>query len=582
MKKLKELFEIVFSDSKILIDKNVKYRTKPEVKANLKKNSLILISLLLFMIFTQTFYYEGFLLSCIFILLIATQISDLKEKIKCTHLSVKIYSLISSFGICFYALKTNFFLFYNSKFLYWSIFTIALLTSLIGIYTLTTLFLNWLFKIIKSLFLSLSKAELLVFSVISTTLIVFSAYTFLNSCFFWLPNSGIELDFLYTSDTTSIVKNNAYMTLFHCENDIRQPLFAVFAAPILGAFYSLSIPLTLINPVFYALLMNIGQILMMTTANLMVIKMLEPCKANRICLMVLLSLTHTVFLSTIMMEQYIIVYFYLILAIYYYITYNKTSVLTITAATGTLFTSALLFPIEAFHKKDSENIFIKSVSSIAKNTIVFIFTILAFCRYDVIINFIKKLTFLMCFSSIKSEEKLNCFNQFLAFVASCFKFPDSAVSVLRKGVFIKITCPLTEESITDINNKLTWQLTDKSLTDINYVGIIILVLCFISAIVNRKNILTKIAALWSLFSVIILGVIGWGAIENGMVLYSLYFCWAYFILLVKLVQWLADKTKCKSIIIIASIGASIALVIANYHGIADLLSFAFSEYPYSL
>ena len=44
-------------------------------------------------------------------------------------------------------------------------------------------------------------------------------------------------DVIYTSDSTFLVQGNVYLALTHAENDLRQPLFGVFAAPFIGIPY---------------------------------------------------------------------------------------------------------------------------------------------------------------------------------------------------------------------------------------------------------------------------------------------------------------------------------------------------------
>ena len=89
----------------------------------------------------------------------------------------------------------------------------------------------------------------------------------------------------------------------------------------------------------------------------------------------------------------------------------------------------------------------------------------------------------------------------------------------------------------------------------------------------------KIAGAWAGFSVVLLLAVGWGAPENGMILYTLYFGWAFLVLLFRLVQWIGAKLKTGLLtpIVTCTIVALIGWL--NFRGIGALLAFAFEHYP---
>ena len=98
---------------------------------------------------------------------------------------------------------------------------------------------------------------------------------------------------------------------------------------------------------------------------------------------------------------------------------------------------------------------------------------------------------------------------------------------------------------------------------------------------DAQNYAQKVFEVWNLGSMdaLLLLVIGWGSPENGMVLYSLYFSWAFFVLLFLLMDWIAEKGKMKLLVPAVSCVAAAALIVCNYHGMADLLAFATRYYP---
>lgn len=118
-------------------------------------------------------------------------------------------------------------------------------------------------------------------------------------------------------------------------------------------------------------------------------------------------------------------------------------------------------------------------------------------------------------------------NQFLYFVRSIFIAPSGQIT----GKIIKY-----------------YRLINISSTSLT--GIIILLTCILSFILNKKNKFAKISFLWIIFSFIILCIIGWGTKENGLILYSLYFSWAYVSLIYLLINKLIKNTKLKNTIFI--------------------------------
>ena len=87
------------------------------------------------------------------------------------------------------------------------------------------------------------------------------------------------------------------------------------------------------------------------------------------------------------------------------------------------------------------------------------------------------------------------------------------------------------------------------------------------------------AGAWIGFSVFILLIVGWGSPENGMLLYSLYFSWAFIVLLFMLLQWISEKLNIKLFIPVVSFVIAVLLIVYNYRGMEDLLSFAITYYP---
>ena len=116
------------------------------------------------------------------------------------------------------------------------------------------------------------------------------------------------------------------------------------------------------------------------------------------------------------------------------------------------------------------------------------------------------------------------------------------------------------------------------LDDVNFIcliGIAILILCLISFILNRKNKLALISFLWIIFSFLILCIFGWGTAENGLILYSLYFSWAYIVLIYLLIDKLIKNDKIKTILLFAIV---IILLFFNIPEFLRIVKFGLTYY----
>ena len=105
-------------------------------------------------------------------------------------------------------------------------------------------------------------------------------------------------DIIYTSDSPSLVKGNVYLALTHAENDLRQPLFAVFAAPFIGIPYLFG-RLFVTTASVQAMLVNSVQVIMLFVANSILAKMMKLSPMKRICFILLTCCTYTHLLFTL-------------------------------------------------------------------------------------------------------------------------------------------------------------------------------------------------------------------------------------------------------------------------------------------
>ena len=82
-----------------------------------------------------------------------------------------------------------------------------------------------------------------------------------------------------------------------------------------------------------------------------------------------------------------------------------------------------------------------------------------------------------------------------------------------------------------------------------------------------------------LSSIAILLLFGWGTAENGLILYSLYFGWAYFVLLFQLVERIGELIHARWFLSAACTATVFLLLAANIPAIQALREFSTSFYP---
>lgn len=363
-----------------------------------------------------------------------------------------------------------------------------------------------------------------------------------------------DYDIIYTSDSPTLVKGNVYVGLTHPQNDIRQPLFAVFAAPFVGISYLFG-RIPGISDAVQAMLVNGVQVVLLFAANLMLAGMMGLKSRKRICFVLLTSVTYTQLLFVLMMEQYIIAYFWLILCLYLLSRQDRESRLALWGAGGTLLTSMVLLPFFSEHKpwKDLKAWFVDMV----KYGLEFVTLMLVFCRFDVMYDFLSRATFLSSFTG-KTVTAADKFFQYIQFVSSCFLAPRAGVN-------------------TTAVDHVSWQL--EPAVGIHGAGVVIVLLVILSAVLNRKKKSSLLAAGWVGFSLVMLLGLGWGTAENGLILYALYFGWAYLVLLFQLAEKIGQVSKVNYLTEVLSIGGAALMAACNIPAIMEMVRFAMTYFP---
>ena len=321
-----------------------------------------------------------------------------------------------------------------------------------------------------------------------------------NTNMFYRPtydNQIVNGDVMYTSDSGVLVYYDAFTNFRMEENDIRQPLFGLCAYPfgLLARFISQF--LFFLPSYSYELTMVFIQIVLVAITLIMLARIIKLEEKNKIYFYLLFLFSFSYFIFSIVVEQYVIGLFYLTLTLYLYFTSKKINYAFI-GATGTLLTSGVLFPLVTKFKNCKQ--WIKDLLWCA----VIFFVVMTLSGQLVQVPYIGQ-----------TLKRLSRFTGDISFIEKMYQFTHFV-----KGIFI---APLGE--IVFFEDIPRYHL--QTFTNYSVVGIILLVVLFISFLLNRKDKCSVIAFLWVLFSFIILVLVGWGTAENGLILYSLYFAWAY-------------------------------------------------------
>ena len=399
---------------------------------------------------------------------------------------------------------------------------------------------TYLGKIFSNVFKKISIKEIIVISVTCILLIAFMINTFLKSDLFYNYLKP-RYDVVYTSDTLHLLVDNAWMNTYHAENDLRQPLFAAFSAPFVAPIYSITSWFEEGEPLVLGITIGIANVILIVISVYMLAKMVSKKENSSIPFFLLFISSFAPLLFSIMLEQYSASLFWLITLIYMYIYNIQDRKLAFLGATGTLLTTGVTFPC-IYNDKDKISTKIKKLVSAFFYSL---FILLLLGRIDVIMKLPAKMNFLIVFSGTKLSF-IEKFEQYTHFIVNCFV------------------------SINGVPGVDAWQL--KAISSINILGIVMLILVTISFILNRKDKLSRISYYWTIFSFVLLCIVGWGTKENGLVLYSLYFSWALVVLMYNLLKYIFDKLKISKYFKYCIICIAILMLIYNLYNLNVMIT----------
>ena len=374
----------------------------------------------------------------------------------------------------------------------------------------------------------------------------------------------LNCDVLYTTDSQILLNTDVYNTIPAKENDIRQPLFGIFSIP-----FSI-IPKTISNilPIdnIYPILLEITQAILALVSFTLISRLMKLKGIGKVLFLIFITISYSSLLFLLVIEQYIYAVFYMIVYIYMVVNKNKDKDITYIMATGSMLTTGILFPFlrnKGDIKQSIKNIFYTFLKCLA------IFIISARIVLFLPTGLDEQFFIVTNFSNINKEN--NSIILYTNFLNNIYVFSDiQSENKVFASNMIKVNESIALAEIS--RQKIESANTDK----ISILGIIIAMLALVGFILNRKDKFTQICFAWAVFSFVLLAITGWGVPENGLILYTFYFGWAFICLVYKAIQSLLKKyTKLQNIPIIIAI---IPMIICNFYGIYQIIEFGMRYY----
>ena len=549
-----------------IADEWLTVRDNKQIITNLKSNMFFILSGIAFAINNRSYHIFEMIALIImpaFMILFASQASALRERIKNSPFVIKLISLLAAMGVC-YGTSDNVFKcihddifggriiqLFTEDFIYICYLIIPTI-SVYFVYVCMVLFREKLSSVFSEnkILSDITKPEIIlytVFIIAFSLLIVFAFNTSVG-----LYNYNLKEDIIYTADSSWVLNYKSYQSMF--VNQIRHPLFHLFASPFISPVYFIS-ALLQIPIVARNCAVTIIQLPIFIISNILLSKAMDLTPKIRSCFMLVSFCTYSHILFSFVTEQYIISYFWISLFIFLLCRNKRAGTFMTCAVGGTLLTGLVLVPYDVYINSDKKLHTV--ITETIKQGIFFLTVMIAFGRTNVIISLRSQINMMMRFTG-RDVEFSNKIFQYFAFIKNYFVSPEASP---QKNYF----------------GLISWQLVPAE--HLNIAGLIILILCAVSFYINRKKRISIISALWICFSFFVTVMIGWGTPENGLILYSIYFGWAFLVLLFQLAEFICEKIKCRPLLPVLSVGTSAYLLAVNISGITDMINFITENYP---
>lgn len=353
-------------------------------------------------------------------------------------------------------------------------------------------------------------------------------------------------DVIYTSDTVNLYDRDAFFNFFNTQNDVRQMWFPLLALPFAISAKVFSLAFAFL-PDAYGVFLMWMQILALAASALLFAKVMRLSKAGTWTFLALFLLCFSQMLFSLTLEQYVFPLFWTARFAYAVTEKREESAFLFSFNVGGFLTNAVLLPF--LWKQGEKGSFWKNVSD------ALFFGVCLFCLTGRLPlfephNLQAKIAEILSFGG-ESVPFFTVFSQFTQFIVFQFVAPPLVFS----GEHIALSLP------------------DPCFS---FVGVALLLLEIVCFVLCRKDAFARLCAYWIAFSFVLLVLLGWGSAENGMILYSTYFCWAYLCLPV-----LALKKLCphRGFLLGSFAAVALLLLIANLPAMIEIVKMGMTYYP---
>ena len=302
-------------------------------------------------------------------------------------------------------------------------------------------------------------------------------------------------------------------------------------------------------PKSYFLVLSLVQIIVLEISIILLVRLINPKSNHKLILLLLINSLFSYMLFSLIIEQYIFSMFWLIVFIYLSIDRNENDVFSYIGATGSMITSGILCLVNFSFKNIANNI-----KGILQQLSKLLSVLIVFGQLPLLLNSVISIPYLMRFAK-GSVPFLDRFFQYTHFLRSSYIYPSSQIVITDQVVY--------RYHLAHVNN-------------LSIVGLLLIIIYFISYFMNRRNKLVQISFLWFVFSFIILCLVGWGTSENGLILYQLYFSWAFIVLFY---HGIVSIIRNDQIVLYILVGLFMFLYIINMTNIIEIIQFGMKYYP---
>jgi len=430
----------------------------------------------------------------------------------------------------------------------------AAIISVFALFVYLYWFIGWFYERMRDVFRASDTIErwYLVIAIVIFAVAISVVYT--KTDVFYGANASSDniwdkIDIVYSSDSSMLTEQNVFYNVAAAENDIRQPLFGAFAAPFaLGASL---LSRVLVIPNAYSIVLQIVQSALLALGIVLIVRMIGVSGAVKALTLACFSLLYPTLLFLLNVEQYIFVVFWLILLVWMIMEGKELGRDTAwVAASGAMVTSGaflLLVP--------KTGTFQEKVKRGALAVLQFALFMILLGRLAMVLSSTESIQFLTQFAGEKLPFLARAM-QYSEFAASCLIAPAAEITRYANSVTVFHQVEINQWSV---------------------LGLVCLVAAIAGFIANRKRVYAQICAGWVAFSFFLLCLFGWGTSEHALVLYSLYFSWAFVSLIVMLLLRVFEKVR--AVQIGALLAAALALALVNAQGILALIRFGIENYP---